>query len=110
MQVLVDEIERWKPRVADIRSSTARLVAQSEESEHLCERISAAMARWEVVCIRATTRQQELGNKVLYSDEFRLSVDELLSELSTVQDDIQVMNVGDPQTADNQRSLHILPV
>jgi len=80
--------------VAEIRSSTSGIAHHTGDSEKLCERISAAMERWDAVCKAVDSTPATVGNWLLTSDKFRLCIDNILRKMDDVRDDIVDLDVG----------------
>jgi hypothetical protein len=97
-QQLVDDIEDWTPRVADIRSSTRSIVVQSPHTEQLCERISRAIQDWDSVCARSSTCRRTLGNLLMISNAFRFSIDNLLARMQEARDGVVALDLNRPSS------------
>lgn len=90
----MDDIEDWTPRVAEIRSSTRGIALQSPDTEQLCERISLAVQNWDSVCARSQSCPRILGNLLMISDAFRISIDNLLARMLEARDGIVALDLG----------------
>jgi len=91
---LSSDIEQWRPLVADIRSSTTGIAQQTADTEKLCERISAAVQRWDGVCDGSDAAALHLGNWLLTSDRFRICIDNVLAKMDEVRDNMINLDLG----------------
>jgi len=91
---LSSDIELWRPLVAEIRSSTTGIAQQTADTEKLCERISLAMKRWVSVCDRSEAVVSNISNWLLTSDNFRISIDNVLAKMDNIRDDIVDVDLG----------------
>jgi len=80
--------------VAEIRSSTTGIAQQTVDTEKLCERISAAMKRWDAVCDSSDAALLNIGNWLLISNSFRTCIDNVLAKMDDVRDDMVNLDLG----------------
>jgi len=80
--------------VAEIRSSTAGIAQQTADTEKLNERISLAVKRWEPVPDGADGSRSRISNWLLTSENFRISIDNVLAGMDDVRDDIVDVDLG----------------
>jgi len=80
--------------VAEIRSSMSGVAQHTVETEKLCERISSATERWELVCRGADAAMSTTADWLLTSDNFCVCIDNVLAKMDNVRDDIVDLDFG----------------
>ena len=84
----------WRPLVAEIRSSTTGIAQQTADTEKLNDRISLAMKRWDSVCHDTDGSLSNISNWLLTSNNFRISIDNVLAKMENIRDDIVDVDLG----------------